>query len=89
MTNRRPTLAEKIADDFRTFIQIGLYKPGQRLPRQSTLAQQYHVSPRTCGLAMAILRDEGLVHLIRAGGTWVRGPEKTFPQQMPRQPEQH
>ncbi|MEV8569453.1 winged helix-turn-helix domain-containing protein [Streptomyces sp. NPDC051322] len=50
-----------IADDLRTEIADGVYRPGRQLPSQRELQAKYAVSRETVGRALDVLRDEGLI----------------------------
>lgn len=62
----------RIADDIRAQIESGTYQPGDRLPGLSDLAGQYRVSMVTVRLAMARLKQEGLVVSRPGVGNFVR-----------------
>ncbi|MEU0023370.1 GntR family transcriptional regulator [Streptomyces rochei] len=62
---------QRIADDLRAAIEAGQYGPGDRLPGESALAQQYEVASLTARQALKILRTEGLVETKRGAGARV------------------
>ena len=72
MTRTAPSRHHDIADDLRRQITTGLVKPGERLPSESGLADQYKVSTATLRSALAILQGEGLVEKIHGKGNFVR-----------------
>lgn len=62
---------QRIADDLRAAIEEGRYGPGDRLPGETALAQQYDVASLTARQALKILRTEGLVETKRGAGARV------------------
>lgn len=68
-----PTFRQ-IADDLRAEIRRGRIRPGQLLPSETTLGQQYGVSRLTARAAVNVLRAEGLAELRRGQGVVVREP---------------
>ncbi|MCC3774081.1 GntR family transcriptional regulator [Streptomyces sp. UNOB3_S3] len=63
---------ERIADDIREQIRAGQLPPGDRLPAESALAEQYGRSVPTIREALRLLRDEGLIEKQHGRGTFVR-----------------
>jgi len=59
---------EQAAAALRAMIAEG--KVGPRLPSQMALAQQLGVSPMTIQRALAILKDEGLIHSVPGLGVF-------------------
>lgn len=57
--------------DLRVKIAAGQYAPGERLPSQQQLAEQYRVTIMTLRQALAELGAEGLVEASRGRGTFV------------------
>lgn len=68
-----PPKLQKIADDMRKRITNGEFRPGDRLPGEKVLAEQYGVSVRTPRSAMLVLAAEGLVEKRHGSGTYVKG----------------
>ncbi|MEU7132950.1 GntR family transcriptional regulator [Streptomyces sp. NPDC046261] len=68
---------ERIADDLRQSIRTGQLKPGERLPSETTLAEQYGRSVPTMREALRVLRDEGLIEKQHGRGNFVRQPRTT------------
>jgi len=62
----------QLADILREAITRGEYGPGAALPSEPELAARYGVSRPTVNRAILILRNEGLVHVERGRGTFVR-----------------
>ncbi|MCX4920265.1 GntR family transcriptional regulator (plasmid) [Streptomyces sp. NBC_01281] len=62
---------QRIADDLREAIAAGQYGPGDRLPGESALAEQYDVATLTARQALKVLRVEGLVETKRGAGARV------------------
>ena len=53
-------------------IERGELQPGDRLPSQATLVQQYGVARMTAGKALQVLVDEGLAVVVPGMGTYVK-----------------
>lgn len=66
------SIYEQIAAVLRDEIVSGALQPGQKMPSETTLEQQYQVSRITIRRATAILRNEGLVVVRRGHGGYVR-----------------
>lgn len=62
----------QIADLIRAAIEAGEYPPGSALPAEPELCSKFGVSRLTVNRAMTLLRAEGLVHVERGRGTFVR-----------------
>jgi DNA-binding GntR family transcriptional regulator len=62
----------QLADLLRDQIVTGVLGPGDPLPSELRLAQEYGLSRTTVRQAIAILRAEGLVNVERPRGTFVR-----------------
>src|SRR4051794_12376171 len=67
----------QLADLLRGQIESGELGPGEPLPSELRLAQEYGISRTTVRQAIAQLRTEGLVNVERPRGTFVRVPEPT------------
>lgn len=65
---------QRIAADLRTSITSGRIRPGQLLPSETRLSQQYGVSRLTARAAVNVLRAEGLAELVTGRGVVVREP---------------
>jgi GntR family transcriptional regulator len=65
----------QVADDLRAAIAAGRYSPGERLPSNRDLAQEYGVALMTMQRALGTLADEGHVALYKSRGTFVRSPD--------------
>ncbi|BAL87168.1 putative GntR-family transcriptional regulator [Actinoplanes missouriensis 431] len=63
-----------IAADLREDIRRGRIQPGELLPSETRLHQQYGVSRLTARAAVNLLRAEGLAELRRGRGVVVREP---------------
>jgi GntR family transcriptional regulator len=62
----------QIADLIRAAVDAGEYEPGQALPSEPVLADRYGVSRPTVNRAISILRNEGVIRVIRGKGSIVR-----------------
>jgi DNA-binding transcriptional regulator YhcF (GntR family) len=61
----------QVADDLRTSISGGTFKPGERLPSGRDLARRYGVAPMTISHALDVLRQEQLVEAYQGRGVFV------------------
>ena len=68
---------KQIADALRSQIEAGSLPPGEKLPSESALTQQFKVSQGTIRQALAILRGEGLIVAEHGRGVFVRSRPKT------------
>jgi DNA-binding transcriptional regulator YhcF (GntR family) len=66
----------QLADILRGQIDSGELGPGDPLPSELRLAQEFSISRTTVRQAIAQLRTEGLVSVERPRGTFVRVPEE-------------
>ncbi|MFI6047107.1 GntR family transcriptional regulator [Nocardia sp. NPDC051321] len=69
-----PAKYELIADALRQRIEAGELHPGDRVPGEAALMEQYKVSTPTVRQALAVLRAEGLIEAKHGVGTYVRVP---------------
>lgn len=67
---------ERVADDIRRQIETGKLAVGNRLPSETTLAEEHRVSVPTVRQAMSVLRAEGLIESRQGIGTYVRAPRQ-------------
>lgn len=74
---RSATSYQRLADDLRQAILSGEISPGDRLPVEAELGEQYNVGRSTVREALRLLLSEGLVVTLRGvgGGTYVVHPE--------------
>src|SRR5262245_59964154 len=66
-----PHIYEQIAGHYRDQIQHGTLSPGDRLPSNREVAEQWRVSTATVTRAMQALQTLGLVRSTQGGGTFV------------------
>lgn len=69
---------QEIADRLRAQIGNGTLEPGQRLPSEPELADEYDASRNTVRLAIALLINQGLVVSRQGLGTFVVEPTRPF-----------
>ncbi len=69
-------LYTQLANILRDMIKSGELRPRAPLPSESYLQQEQGVSRGTVRMAVAILRDEGLVVTIAGRGTFVSPKDK-------------
>lgn len=61
----------ELADLLRRQIHDGTYPPGQRIPPETSLQETYGLARHTVRAAVKVLRDEGLVVVVRGYGAVV------------------
>jgi DNA-binding FadR family transcriptional regulator len=62
----------QLAELLRQEISSGRLQPGQKLPSETTLVQRYGIARETARRAVAVLRAEGIVGVVRGHGVVVR-----------------
>ncbi len=62
----------QLANILRQQIATGTLRPGDRIPSEAQLCEQYEVSPMTARRVLTILQDEGLAKAARGRGTFVK-----------------
>ncbi|MFD9789662.1 GntR family transcriptional regulator [Streptomyces sp. NPDC059070] len=65
---------ERIADELRESIRAGKLAPGDQLPTEAKLSDQFGRSVPTIREALRLLRDEGLIEKQHGRGNFVRRP---------------
>jgi len=60
-----------IIDDIKSHILSGTYKPGERIPSEYVLQENYHVSRQTVRKAILELSNEGFLRSEKGSGTYV------------------
>lgn len=65
------SLWSRIAAELAQAIRQGVYPPGQRLPTEHALAEQYGVNRHTVRRSLASLCSQGLLRASRGSGTYV------------------
>lgn len=73
-TDGRLPLYAKLRDQLGSRIANGEWKPGDMLPSENRLAEEYGVALATMRMAMKQLVDEGLLDRRRGTGTFVKQP---------------
>jgi GntR family transcriptional repressor for pyruvate dehydrogenase complex len=71
------TLVVQMRDALRSQIAAGLFKPGDRLPSEAKLTQEYGVSRTVVREAIAALRADALVEPRRGAGVFVLAPPES------------
>jgi GntR family transcriptional regulator len=70
--DRRPTY-QRIADDLRSEIDSGSFRPGDKIPSERELARRYGTTHMTARQAIGLLKDESLITTQQGLGSFVRG----------------
>jgi DNA-binding FadR family transcriptional regulator len=65
---------KELAAHLRKQIRDGILRPGDRLPSEVALRQTYDLGRHTVRAAVAVLRAEGLVQIVRGWGAVVAEP---------------
>jgi DNA-binding FadR family transcriptional regulator len=68
---KRQSLADQIVSDLRKDIFTGVYQPGQKLPIERELAEQFGTSLGTLKKAIQILSQEGWIETVQGRGNTV------------------
>lgn len=66
----------RIAEAIRQQVRAGSLKPGQRLPAETAIAEQYDASVPTVRQAMNVLRSEGVIDSRHGIGTFVKNEQR-------------
>jgi len=69
---REPTKGDRIAEEIASRIAEGRYRPGEFLPGELSLSEEFGVTRKVVRAALALLRDRGLVETVAPKGTFVR-----------------
>jgi DNA-binding FadR family transcriptional regulator len=69
---RRVRLYENAADQIQTLILRKKYKPGDRLPSERSMAEQFHISRHSLREALRILDVMGLIEIKVGDGIYVK-----------------
>ena len=70
-STERVSFWSRIANELSEAIARGVYEPGQRLPSEHVLAEQYGVNRHTIRRSLASLCQKGLVRITQGSGTYV------------------
>uniref|UniRef100_UPI00349FDD48 GntR family transcriptional regulator n=1 Tax=Saccharibacillus sp. CPCC 101409 TaxID=3058041 RepID=UPI00349FDD48 len=66
-------LYREIQNQIRRQIELGNFRPGDRIPSEKELAERFYVSLITVKNALAGLADEGTLVRVQGKGTFVAG----------------
>ena len=72
--DERLPLYQRLADSLRKEIVDGVRSPGDQLPSENVLAEEYGLAPGTARQALARLVGEGILERFHGKGTFVRRP---------------
>ncbi|MGY4961529.1 GntR family transcriptional regulator [Streptomyces sp. 900105245] len=70
--------SRRIAEDLRAAIEAGQLSPGDKLPSERALAEQYGAARNTAREAIRLLAEQGLVTARHGRGVFVREPQRLF-----------
>ncbi len=62
---------QQVVHDLRTKIESGQLKPGDRIPSQRAIADEYGIAPMTASKAIRTLCDEGWANSVPSLGVFV------------------
>ena len=62
---------ESIVSEYKRYIELGVYKDGDRLPSVRSLASDLGINPNTVQKAYSILEDEGYISTLEKKGVYV------------------
>lgn len=71
-------LYQQIGEALRTRIENGDLVPGEKIPSENELTDQYHVSRNTARLAINSLMLDGLVYRVKGKGTYVAAERMSY-----------
>jgi GntR family transcriptional regulator len=63
----------QLAEILRARIESGQYRPGERIPTESELVEEFELARSTVRRAVGVLREDGLVQTVPQRGTYVSG----------------
>ena len=72
--NSATPLYKQLIDELQKRISDHLYGPGERIPTEAELAEEYHVSRITVRRAIEKLAEQGVVEKMQGKGTFVCAP---------------
>src|SRR5882724_2769879 len=72
-------LWRQVADGIERGIANGTFAPGEKLPGETEIAENYRVNRHTVRRALATLAERGLVRPERGSGTYVEAPRLAYP----------
>lgn len=70
-SSKKP-IFETIREEYKHYIEIGVYKEGDRLPSVRTLASDLGVNPNTVQKAYSLLEEEGFIETLEKKGVYVK-----------------
>ena len=76
---KRLSLADEVAQRLQQQISLGQYKPGDKLPIEPALMQEFGVGRSTIREAVRILANAGVLRVQQGLGTFVEAPSDTEP----------
>jgi GntR family transcriptional regulator len=76
-----------LADHIQARIEAEELRPGQRLPAERAMAEEYGVAYLTVRRATRELRERGLIRTVVGKGTYVTAPEAGHAKQPPPRPD--
>lgn len=75
LSNNNPIYLE-IYNQYKKYIELGIYKPNDKLPSVRTLANDLGINPNTVQRAYTLLEDEGLIETLPKKGVYVKNKIK-------------
>ena len=72
--DERIPLYQRLADEIRQSVVDGTFKPGDRAPSETILAERHNLAPGTVRKALDVLVTEGVLERFQGKGTFVRRP---------------
>jgi DNA-binding GntR family transcriptional regulator len=60
--------------------RVTTLSPGDPVASEAEIQREFGVARTTARRAVRVLRDEGLIHTVQGGGTFVGAPNKTLPE---------
>ena len=76
--NNKESLYIKIINEYKYYIESGVYRNGDRLPSVRSLASEYGINPNTVQRAYQILEKENYITTITKKGVYVSYQEGDY-----------
>ena len=70
---------KQVADQLLEAIQNGIYKPGDKIPKEEELCAQFNVGRQTLRSAVSQLEESGYLKRVQGSGTYVCDPNASDP----------
>lgn len=69
----KESIFEQIKSQITKFVELGVLKPGDKLPSVRSLAQDLGINPNTVQRAYSMLEEDGIIYTLNKKGAFVSG----------------